>query len=113
MVAFTDNRNGNLDIYVRGFIPTPAPTAEEQIGSLMDEVEALLDAGSLNSGEARSLTSKLQNALDVLDRGNPTAAINQLQAFIDEVQAFIEGGVLTAAQGQPLIDAATAAIESI
>ena len=41
-----------------------------------------------------------------LNQGNVATAINQLQAFVNHVQGFLNAGVLTVAQGQPLIDAA-------
>ena len=46
----------------------------------------------------------------MLNAGKTGPAINQLKAFINEVEALIAGGMLTAGQGQPLIDDAQAAI---
>lgn len=68
-------------------------------------------AGSLDNGQANALTTKLEEALTKLNRGDPTAAANQLNAFINQVQAFINSGRLSAAQGQPLIDEANNAID--
>ena len=85
-------------------------SAQEQIDILIGEVEA---AESLNNGQANALTSKLEAAKQNLDQGNTTAAINQLQAFINQVNDFINSGVLTAAEGQPLIDSANDIIDAI
>jgi hypothetical protein len=40
----------------------------------------------ISSGQARSLTDKLQNALASIHEGPNGQAINQLNAFIDSVQ---------------------------
>ena len=77
-----------------------------RIGHLVEDVQALVSSGSLNSGQGDSLISKLQSAIQALDRGNPTAAVNKLVAFVNEVNALIRGGVLTSEEGLPLIDTA-------
>ena len=75
-------------------------------------MQALATAGSLNNGQANALTSPLQKAENYLSAGNAKGAINQLQAFISNAKLLISG-VLTSAQGQPLIDAANAVILSL
>ena len=80
------------------------PTLTHDLGA---QVQALVVAGTLNQGQGNSLTTKLTRVVDSLSRGNAGAACNQTQAFINEVNDLITTGVLTQAQGQPLIDLAT------
>ena len=72
---------------------------ERTIELLISEVESLVTSGILNRGEGRSLTSKLAAAMEQLDRGNVTAAINQVDAFLVEVAAMIGSGRLTPDRG--------------
>lgn len=81
---------------------------QEMIRSLIEEVEALREAGILNNGQANALTVKLENAIISLDKGNANTALNNLNAFMNQVQAFINAGVLTPEEGQSLIAAAEA-----
>lgn len=106
------DKDGDFNDYtVHIFVQTPQAAA----GSLIDQVQALVDAGLLNGGQGNSLISKLEAAIKQLDKGNTTPAINQLQAFINEVNAFMNSTppILTPAEGQPLIDAANAIIAAL
>jgi hypothetical protein len=99
----------------------------EAIQSIIDDVQALVDAEPPVLGrDAQGLIRKLEQAINrlhwVLLPGepftpgnpyNPRAAIRLLQAFIVQVRDFIQEGKLTAAQGQPLIDAAQEIIDSL
>ena len=76
-------------------------------------VVSLVTQGVLNAGQGNSLTSKLSAAIDQANRGNGTAARNQLQAFINEVNALIGSERLSTSQGQDLIAAADHAISRI
>ena len=75
----------------------------EQIANLKEDVDGLVAAGTLNAGQGNALSTKLCNALAKYQHGQINAAINQLNAFIHQVQAFIAGGVLMAAEGNPLL----------
>jgi pullulanase-type alpha-1,6-glucosidase len=86
---------------------------QEMIRSLIEEVEALRDAGILNGGQANALTVKLENAIKNLDKDKANTALNNLNAFINQVQSFIDEGVLTLEEGQSLIEAADAIIYQI
>lgn len=104
------DKDGDFNDYtVRIFVQTPQAAA----GSLIDQVQALVDAGLLNGGQGNSLISKLEAAKKQLDKNNRTPAINELQAFINEVDADINSGKLTPAQGEPLIDAAHVIIAAL
>jgi ELWxxDGT repeat protein len=88
-------------------------TSEDWIDDLIDEVGDLLDDGTVNKGQANSLTGKLQKALDALQAGDVKKAITMLEAFINEVEAFIRGGVLTHEEGDPLLAKARAVLASL
>ncbi len=77
-----------------------------RIGHLIEDVQALVSAGSLNSGQGNSLITKLQSAIQALDRSNPVAAINKLVAFVNQMTDLIRDGVLTSEEGSPLINTA-------
>ena len=77
------------------------PHPEELTGELIVEVESL----DLPRGIENSLVSKLEGALDALDRGQDNAAVNQLNAFINQVEAQ-RGKKISEADADALIAAA-------
>lgn len=77
------------------------------------EVQALLEGGSLNLGQANSLVSILSNAIERLNEGDAVPAVNQLNAFIHQVNAQVSAGRMTEDEGQALIDLAQLAIDSL
>jgi len=87
----------------------------EAVESLMEYVEALGPdgTGTLNGGQTNSLLVTLDVVLKKLEDGQKNVALNTLWAFIGKVEAFTAGGVLTAGEGQPLIDIAEQIIASI
>ena len=91
----------------------PNATPPEEPAILRDLVQALIDGGALNLGQGYSLLS----GLDVIDRQladrDIEAAARLFQAFINQVQAFVSAGILTVAQGQPLIDDAQNAVDQL
>jgi parallel beta-helix repeat protein len=58
-------------------------SAGDAIGWLIARVQSL----GLDRGIENSLVAKLQNARASLEKGNKTAAVNQLQAFLNELNA--------------------------
>ncbi len=88
---------------------------EEAVESLMEKVRALGPGGTgtLNQGQAIALTVSLDVVLKKLEGGQDHVALNNLRAFIDKVEKFVADGVLTLAEGQPLIDAAEQIIAAI
>jgi serine protease len=70
-------------------------------------------ASGLGSGTVTALSAPLQAARDALDRGNLTAATQQLEAFTNQVEAQVRSGRMTAAMGADLSAAATRVIASI
>ena len=81
---------------------------EDTIESLIARVEALITGGTLTQNQGDGLIDKLGQAGAKIDAGQTSAACNQLSAFINQVTGLINNGTLTAAQGQPLINAANA-----
>jgi hypothetical protein len=74
-----------------------------------EQVDKCLKSGippSLNRGLNGSLMFKLDQAIEKLEDGKTQAACNLLLSFINDVQGLINGGVLTASEGQALIDMA-------
>jgi hypothetical protein len=55
----------------------------------------------------------LEEAQQKLDRGQDRVAVNKLREYIGKVEQFIADGVLTNAEGEPLIDDAQRLIEAI
>ncbi len=108
----TQQDNINYDGVCFAFLFTP-PTPEAGAEVLTSDIEQLVTAGTLNSGEGNSLTSRLDAAVKQLDRGNGGAAINQIQAFINQVNALIMSKRVTPEEGQLLIGAASVMIGQI
>jgi predicted extracellular nuclease len=86
-------------------------TTQAEVGEIMDEVRLLVDAGILNKGQGNALSMTLGTAIASLDKGNVNPSRNRLNAFTNQVEAFIRVGILSEAEGQPLIDAANALID--
>jgi hypothetical protein len=76
---------------------------------------ALASSGAQGStsGEVRSLVAKLEASIQQMDRGNRTAARNQLQAFINEVNALVKAGRLPSAKGTEWTASANEIIRSL
>jgi predicted outer membrane repeat protein len=88
-------------------------SALDQIDELIAAVQALADSGTINGGQSNALITKLENAAGYVDSGQEAQAISKMQTFISQVNSFIGSGVLTSAEGQPLIDKANAIIQSL
>jgi len=88
-------------------------SAEEQILLLTGEIDKLQAAGTLSFGQAQSLRAKLNSAFRSVQRGNTTAAKNQLDAFINEVQDKVAAGTLSPTQGDDLIADAEAVLDKL
>ncbi|MHC4727264.1 MAG: right-handed parallel beta-helix repeat-containing protein [Planctomycetota bacterium] len=82
-------------------------TPQVVIGGVISDVEALVIDGILSGGEGIALSATLDAAIKKFENGNITAACNTLGAFFNKVEAKINARILTAEEGQALIDAAT------
>lgn len=88
---------------------------------IINQIEAIRDEGRMNQGNANSLISKLQGALDVLCSSrcfdDPQEACNKIEAFINELETFEpgkgKGKDLTAAELNEMFAKACEAIECI
>jgi YVTN family beta-propeller protein len=96
-----------------GVAITPAPSPLAQIDQLIAAVQALFNAGTLNRGQENALRGPLERAEKFLDQGRAKQTINQMQGFIANVNGLVSGGVLTRAQGQPMINRANAVIHTL
>jgi hypothetical protein len=85
-------------------------SAQQQDTTIVNQVNSLVSASVLSSGNGSALTTKLNSATASLNAGNTTAGVNQLNAFINQVNAFQKSGKLTSTQAQALIAAANLAI---
>ena len=81
-------------------INTFSTTPTTIIEALIDDVQSLVNSGSLNKGRGKSLTVKLEAAKKQLDKGKDKTAVNQLKAFINHVNAFVNAGILSTADRQ-------------
>lgn len=111
-----------------------APSPADRVDALVTEVQALIAGGALDAKAAAPLLTSLNNALKLLEMGNTTAALNNLEAFINKVEALMgpsgasaapspaaasvknpngNAGRLSRADGETLIAAARALIASI
>ena len=81
---------------------------QDPIGSLINQIQALVADGTLTQNQGAGLLDKLNQVTAKLDANQTGAACNQLSSFISQVQAFINSHALTPAQGQSLIDGANA-----
>ncbi len=73
------------------------------IEQLVDEVQYLVSSAILNQGQGSALAAMLKAALRQVGQTKQAPAIKQLQAFVKNVDAFLQAGVLSYAQGRPLI----------
>jgi hypothetical protein len=85
-------------------------SAQQEITVIGNQVNNLVNAGLLSSGNGNALTAKLSSATASLTGSHTNAAVNQLKAFINQVSTFVQSGTLPSAEGQALISAAKAAI---
>lgn len=84
-------------------------TAQGALSGLMDDVQILREASTLNPGQANALMVKLSAALASLNRSNNNAACGQLTAFINQVNDLVASSVLSLAEGTALVEAANLA----
>jgi uncharacterized delta-60 repeat protein len=97
------------DVWSFRTLSTPQQKTQMEIVT----VDSLVTALILNQGEGNSLKTKLNNAIEKINKGQNQAAINNLNAFKNQTQAFINSHRLTQAQGQNLIDRANETIAQL
>jgi len=85
------------------------------VQQVLAQVKDLIVSGTfdIEGGEAKSLLSKLQNAVTQLQHDNVNGAIAQLDNFIMQVEKYISSGQISSADGQALIDAVQRIIDML
>ena len=96
------------DAIASAAIVVPQQLSQQIIG----DVQSLVDTNILSSKDGGKLIKELGKAVDEFDQNKGDKGIKNLEKFIDKVVDLMDDGDLTPAQGQPLIDAANAAIQS-
>lgn len=86
----------------QGTVIVQSPQQTTQV--LVTTITNLVTTSVLAPGNGNALSATLQAAVDQLNRGNNTAATNQLNTFINQVNALVGAGRLPASDGQSLID---------
>ncbi|HXG20905.1 MAG TPA: PKD domain-containing protein [Methylomirabilota bacterium] len=95
---------------VNGYTASVTVISPQQAATnLKDQVVAL----NLSATRTSDLTTKIDNALQKLAQGKKDQASKQLQDFIKKVNDIVRQKLITAAQGQELIDIANRIIASI
>src|SRR5262249_34466441 len=100
-----------------GATPYTAPvtvlTSQQATSTLASQVQALASQHVLSGGQTNALTAKLNHAIDKLNAGKTTVAVNELRAFISQVNDLAQTGVLSAAEGQALTSTAQRILASL
>jgi hypothetical protein len=89
-----------------------AATPEDQIDEIAEVVADLTAEGIIGGGTAQSLTTRLGVAASLATR-DPDGAAGVLHSFVRQVEALVRRGVLGAAEGEGLIEAAAEVIASL
>ena len=90
-----------------------AQTAQQAAQDVIGNIETLLADALLSAGQGNSLIKKLESAIKKLDKEQKKVALNMLNAFINHVNSLIDEGVLTSADGNPLISAIQDIVDSL
>lgn len=88
-------------------------TPQAATRAIIAQVNVLHSQGVLNRGQDNSLTRHLQKAIELMDAGNYSGAINKLEDFIHEVKGLENSRKLTSDQASSLVAAATSVIEQL
>ena len=106
----------SADDGVRGLEPWTlrSRTPQEEIAGLIEDVRGLLEQGEIRRWQAFSLIGKLQLALWFLQfpNGEGMAAV-MLDLFVLEVELHVRTGVLSAEEGDPLLETARGVIAQL
>jgi hypothetical protein len=101
----------SITLFVSDGLASSQQTITVQVVTLAQAVQQLQAAVLADVSKAQPLIATLNAALGSIDRSNPTAAINQLQAFQNKVSAQISP--LNPALAQTLIDEAQNIINAL
>ena len=99
--------DGSLDSDPDAVLITALST-EEALDNLVADVEALVDAGTLNNGQAGGLTRKLDQAQRLLEKGKTAEALAVLADYQMQLADLEAEGVLSMEQQEALSEAGEA-----
>ncbi|MDD5139888.1 MAG: immunoglobulin domain-containing protein [Verrucomicrobiales bacterium] len=103
--------SNQLTLVVNDGMASGSQTFTVEVLTTSEAVDRLMELVQSDVSKANSLLASLRAALASIDRSNPTAAINQLQAFQNQVAAQISP--LDPELAQSLIDAAQSIINAL
>jgi hypothetical protein len=109
---FRDTDPNRVTVGVDNVAISPGVSVPDQIDAVLGMIEDLEVAGTLGGGIGNALSVKLDAARNQANHQSQ-AAVGQLGAFINQVMSLMRRGVLTAAEGQALVDAAQDIIASL
>jgi hypothetical protein len=78
-----------ITLSVSDGLATNQQTIAVEVITTAQAVQRLMDLVTADVTKAQSLAAKLSAAINSIDRSNPTAAINQLQAFQNQITAQV------------------------
>ena len=79
-------------------------TPQQALQLVINQVKAYKASGVITSGQANSLITKLQSAINYLNTGRTSLACNQLSAFVKTANSYVAKGYLRPAQENLLLD---------
>lgn len=88
-------------------------TASQGVQDAIGVVNQFASSGKLSNGNANSISSKLNAALNQINNGNTGAALNQLNAALNEIDALVNSGKLSSADANTLRAAINRVIAAI
>lgn len=90
---------------------TNSDSATYRVVSLDSIADHVVASDNLNGGQKNALTKKLDHVQEQLDKGKIKQAISVMNALKNQVTSLINDGVLSADEGQGLLDAIQALID--
>jgi len=100
-------------IYITVSPDSPPSAPVDVLDETIVSLEVLADEEKITYQHADALINKLVSATASLDKDKIGPAINKLQSFINQVNAFINSGNIDLEDGQKLIAAVQAIINSL
>ncbi len=82
--------------------PPLVPEPEERLAGLDLQVQALVDSGALNQGQANGMQQRITNVLRSLEKGNLNQACNHMSQLIVSIDHNINNGSLNPGAAAPL-----------
>ena len=106
-------RGNEARIYITVSPDSPPSSPVDVLDETIVSLEVLAVEGEVTYQHANALINKLVSATASLDKDKIGPAINKLQSFINQVNAFINSGNIDLEDGQNLIAAVQAIINSL